>query len=606
MKEYIVTDYRSLCAALDDCRTHTEQAALSFSAGSMEIPETVVLPRGDLHLRGNGAVLSGSRRLNFSDCVKEGNTVVADLRALGIPMGTIGEGPFEEFWQVYDIPKPHMYEEGPGLEVFYDGKPLRPARYPKEGLISISKIYGTTPSTDAWLSSANTRMEGIFSCEDDFVRHIAQPEDIWLFGYWAFDWATQRNRVESIDPESGIITLCRPWHTFGYRPDTDGKGGRFCIYNAREALTEPGEWYLDRKAEKLYLIPLPGQTYLDISMAGDLFAATGVHNLSFEGFSLKQCRGCGIRLTHVDRAQISDCHVENTGAWGIVGDDCRNSVVRDCTVTGTAGGGISLSGGDRATLISGGNRILHNTVREIARFHRTYMAAIEIGGVGGVVAENTVRDVPHFGIVYSGNNHVIERNEIENACYESHDAGAIYSGRNYTYQGIVIRYNYLHRLHGLGGMGCRGIYFDDCVSSAEVYGNIFTDMAYAAIQLGGGRGFSIHHNVFHRCRAACTYDNRGMTWNYNPRLLERLAEVDWQGEIWAAAYPKLAAAPFPDSSAFAPADNHFTDNLIVGGAGFCVSSQTVADMTEFARNTFIPDETPTKPLPGYISVINNA
>ena len=38
---------------------------------------------------------------------------------------------------------------------------------------------------------------------------------------------------------------------------------------------------------------------------------------------------------------------------------------------------------------------------------------IDISGVGIVVSENKVYDVPSMGILYSGNNHLIEKNEID-------------------------------------------------------------------------------------------------------------------------------------------------------------------------------------------------
>ena len=35
---------------------------------------------------------------------------------------------------------------------------------------------------------------------------------------------------------------------------------KYYVDNVFEGLSEPGEWYLDRAAGKLYYIPLPGET----------------------------------------------------------------------------------------------------------------------------------------------------------------------------------------------------------------------------------------------------------------------------------------------------------------------------------------------------------
>ena len=38
------------------------------------------------------------------------------------------------------------------------------------------------------------------------------------------------------------------------------RGDRYLIENVAEALSEPGEWYLDRESGRLTYLPLPGET----------------------------------------------------------------------------------------------------------------------------------------------------------------------------------------------------------------------------------------------------------------------------------------------------------------------------------------------------------
>ena len=56
-----------------------------------------------------------------------------------------------------------------------------------------------------------------------------------------------------------------------------------------------------------------------------------------------------------------------------------------------------------------------------------------------------------MAIVFGGNEHLIEFNEIHDVCHESNDAGAIYGGRDWTMRGTVIRYNYFHDISGFEG-----------------------------------------------------------------------------------------------------------------------------------------------------------
>jgi hypothetical protein len=108
---------------------------------------------------------------------------------------------------------------------------------------------------------------------------------------------------------------------------------------------------------------------------------------------------------------------------------------------------VELKGGNRATLESAENSINNCKITRSSRNVKT-MPSIEIGGVGTTISRCHIFDVPHSAILFSGNDHTISYNEINNVCYLSADSGAVYSGRNYTYGGNVIEYNYFHDIVG--------------------------------------------------------------------------------------------------------------------------------------------------------------
>jgi hypothetical protein len=200
-----------------------------------------------------------------------------------------------------------------------------------------------------------------------------------------------------------------------------------------------------------------------------------------------------------------------------------------------------------------------------------YLAGIEINGVGITVSHNLIHDVVHSAIMWQGNDHVIEYNEIYNASYESNDAGAIYAGRDYTCRGTHIRYNYIHDLYGYEKRGCAGVYFDDGLCSAEVYNNIFANILKMAILVGGGRDFNIHHNSFFNCGAAMTLDDRYFSWSNNAKNLRHLDEVPYRSELWRARYPELYT--ILDGDPRLPEGNRFDYNTVIGGAGVKVSER---------------------------------
>jgi hypothetical protein len=102
-----------------------------------------------------------------------------------------------------------------------------------------------------------------------------------------------------------------------------------------------------------------------------------------------------------------------------------------------------------------------------------YHPGISLTGVGNRAANNLIHSAPHMAIYFSGNEHVIEYNEIHHVSFESNDAGAIYAGRDWTMRGNVIRHNYLHDITGFENRGCVGVYLDDMFASAAIYGNVF-------------------------------------------------------------------------------------------------------------------------------------
>ena len=71
---------------------------------------------------------------------------------------------------------------------------------------------------------------------------------------------------------------------------------------------------------------------------------------------------------------------------------------------------------------------------------------VNLNGVGNRASHNLIHDGPRMGIMFSGNNLVIEYNQIRHMNLETEDTGAVYTGgRDWiSSRGTVIRYNYFH------------------------------------------------------------------------------------------------------------------------------------------------------------------
>ena len=64
-----------------------------------------------------------------------------------------------------------------------------------------------------------------------------------------------------------------------------------------------------------------------------------------------------------------------------------------------------------------------------------YTPAVSLDGSGQRASHNLIYASPHSGILYGGNEHLIEKNELHHVCQQTSDAGAIYAGRDWGARG---------------------------------------------------------------------------------------------------------------------------------------------------------------------------
>ena len=468
-----------------------------------------------------------------------GNVMHADLGALGVTdFGSPGGG---------------------GLELFYNAEPMTPARWPNEGFVRVTDLVGGDP-----VDVRGTKGDkiGQFMYDGDRPSRWTEENDPWVHGYWFWDWSDQRHRVESIDVEKSVIAVEPPYHGYGYRV-----GQWFYAFNLLAELDSPGEWYLDREAGVLYFWPPSPVTDGEALVSGidTIISAADAEHVEFRGLTLEACRATAVEVTGGEGVRVVGCAIRNTGSWAVrISGGSENGVV-GCDITGTGGGGVSLSGGDRPSLTPSGHYADNNHIHHYSRWSRMYNPAISMGGVGQRATHNLIDNAPHMGIGFSGNDHLMEFNEIHSVCYESNDAGAIYAGRDWTMRGTVIRHNYMHHVNGFEAKGCVGVYLDDMFCGTEIVGNVFYKVTRAAF-IGGGRDCLVENNLFVDCEPASHIDNRAMGWagyHVATTMKDRLDDMPFRDPIWVERYPELQTV-WEDEPA-APKGNVVARNVSFGG-----------------------------------------
>lgn len=467
-----------------------------------------------------------------------GKVLEADLNALGVA----------DLGQVVGFNR---------MEVFFQDKPMTLARWPNEGFVRIVDLMGGAPHRIHGIPGDKI---GRFTYEGDRPARWLAEKDVWLHGYWFWDWADQRQQIESIDATRRIISLVPPYHTYGYR-----KNQWYYALNLLPELDSPGEWYLDRASGILYFWPPApldqGKTL--VSVIPSLITLDRVAHVTFRGLTLEACRGTAVEACHVRQARIAGCTIRNVGSWAVSLSGTESSVV-GCDIYQTGDGGVTLSGGDRRSLAPADLAADNNHIHHYSRWNRICRPAVALEGVGNRATHNLIDNAPHQAISFGGNDHTIEFNEIHSVCYESNDAGAIYAGRNWTMRGTVIRHNYFHHINGFEGRGCVGVYLDDQFCGTEIVGNLFYKVTRAAM-IGGGRDCAITNNIFVDCVPATHVDARGLGWAASGRggLEQSLKSLPYQGPRWAKRYPRLVN--ILDDDPMAPKGNRIARNICVGG-----------------------------------------
>jgi len=474
-----------------------------------------------------------------------------------------------------------------GLEVFFRGEPMTLARWPNDEYTTITHLPETSKIHKEHGLSIGSLEEG-FIHESDRPTTWRADDDIWVHGFWAWDWANTYERVASINPQTHMVKTHPDYGIYGYR-----SGQRFYYLNVLEELDSPGEWYLDRKKGLLYFWPAGPieQGQVEVSMLEEpLVSIDGASHVRLCGLMLSCTRGEAVRIAGGQGNTVENCRIRNIGTWAVVVDGGGDHSIRDCRIYNTGDGGIKLIGGDRKTLQPANHSARGNHLHNIARWSKCYCPAIEMHGVGQVAVGNLIHDHPHIAIMFFGNEHLIELNEIHSVCLETGDTGAIYAGRDYTYRGNVIRHNFIHHIGGVG-IGSNGIYMDDNVSGTLMYGNVFWESP-RAVFIGGGRDHRVENNIFVDCDPSIHVDGRGLdktqVWRdmVYVTMTDRLEQMNWRQPPYSTRYPALADLEqyLESGDGVPPANNVFLRNISIGGKWMDVGWHAKPEMLKVGEN----------------------
>ncbi len=266
-----------------------------------------------------------------------------------------------------------------------------------------------------------------------------------------------------------------------------------------EELDSLGEYYVDRDTNILYFYPPQSSGKVTLTLVAPAFLnMLGVNNVEIKAISFEGSRQHGIYLNKCDNITIENCIVDKVQKVGIFGESqCTNITLAGNHIKNAGTTAINLVGGDFLKDMPSGNVIINNWIHDFGRVQKTYCYGVMVRGYKTRVAHNKIHDCPHTALGFSGNDHVIEYNEIFNALKNTDDMGAIYTGRTKLDQGTVIRHNYIHDLitDSTNSAGIFGIYLDDMQDGITIESNVFENIQGSAVFINGGRVNKVDSNV---------------------------------------------------------------------------------------------------------------
>ncbi len=162
--------------------------------------------------------------------------------------------------------------------LFKGDKRLPRSNYPKEGQFKVAD-----PKTDEAVVPENEAQffthSAVFYAHASDVKDFANAKDVDV--RIMHFWCDELLPVHSVDAATGRVETRKPTSMTVRVEDN------YVFENVKEALSLPGEWYLDRAEGKLYYIPEEGDTVentvLYAGVTEKLMSFRGAKNIAFQG-----------------------------------------------------------------------------------------------------------------------------------------------------------------------------------------------------------------------------------------------------------------------------------------------------------------------------------
>jgi hypothetical protein len=471
-------------------------------------------------------------------------------------------------WQAALPPSTKFFEA-----LFFNGvRRLRP-RMGTSGGNAIGPYFRVFSSvTDPSGNDPNCPASQAYVCFDRFVYSPGEPvSDTWAnlnvpadpdgnptndIELQVFErWTVPKMRIKTIDTANRIIyltsSLTQDSHYYGFLPNH-----RYIIENVKDALTQPGQWFLDRSHTPWTLNYLaksnedPNTGVVSIPQSPQVLVASGLQFVTFQGITFQHddwtisqegyvsqqqepyvpaavsCQNCqnvvfdGDNITQTTGVGFefvtADKHATS------VNDAFQNGALFDIGVIGIRVGHVNMNSDTDANVPH--NVVIQNNVIEgYSRVIPSGMGIVQGDGHDNLYTHNDIYDGYHAAVSicvpgcfpgqfnsHSAFNVTVSFNHAWNIMKgTTSDGGCLYFGTgnpNFTPSGNKLVNNKCHdvnddRLFDTDGNGGHGMYLDEETGLVDVENNlIYRVSSYGMFLSKGvtqpGRANSVKNNIF--------------------------------------------------------------------------------------------------------------